>query len=123
LLDGFGRFCEGLSMDTEEREIFQFLKVWGGNFINAREIARRAGSKRKFHENPDWAKAILLRMEERDILESNSKGHFRIKPVAKQKWAAPTPEADGSQILQESGVAVEEDAAVAVAADEYYEKL
>lgn len=110
-------------MDTEEREIFQFLKAWGGNFINAREIARRAGNKRRFHEDPNWAKPLLLRMEERDILESNSQGHFRIKPVAKQKWAAPTTETDVSQNLLAGGVAVEEDAAGAVATDEYYEKL
>jgi hypothetical protein len=110
-------------MDTDEREIFQFLKIWGGNFINAREIARRAGNKRRFHGDPDWAKPILLRMEERDILESDAQGHFRIKRVARQKWAAPAPEPDVSQLLQESSVAVEKDGAGAIADDEYYEKL
>jgi hypothetical protein len=110
-------------MDTDEREIFQFLKTWGGNFINAREIARRAGTKKRFHDNPDWAKPILQRMEERDILESDAQGHFRIKPVARQKWAAPAPETEVSQILQENGVAVEEGVAGAIAADDYYEKL
>jgi hypothetical protein len=123
LLDGIGRFCEGLNMDTDEREIFQFLKIWGGNFTSAREIARRAGGKKRFHDDPDWAKPILLRMEDRDILESNAQGHFRIKPVARQKWAAPVTEAGVSQILQESGVAVEEGVAGPIAADDYYEKL
>jgi hypothetical protein len=110
-------------MDTEEREIFQFLKIWSGSFISAREIARRAGSKRRFHDNPDWAKPLLLRMEERDILESNAKGHFRIKPVARHKWTAPTTEAEVSPIPQEGGAAVEEAVAGAIAADDFYEKL
>lgn len=109
-------------MDTEERDIFQFLKIWGAGFTAPREIARRAGSKKRFYQDPDWAKPILKRMEERGILESDLQGRFRIKPVAKPKPAGPGA-AEAAQIPLENGVVADDNAAGAVATDEYYEKL
>ena len=114
-------------MDTEEREIFHFLKTRGDEFVNPREIARRAGGKKKFHDNPDWAKPILSRMQERGILEHNSLGLFRIKPVSKKgkdkRWVAP----DLAKILQESGVKVEGgeggEGGGETGTDEYYDEL
>jgi hypothetical protein len=110
-------------MDTDERDIFQFLKTWGADFTAAKEIARRAASKKKFYDDPDWAKPILMRMEERAILESDIQGRYRIKPVRKKKlakqWVAP----DIAQILKESGVAVEAGGDGDIADDEYYEQL
>ena len=43
-------------MDSDEREIFHYLKTWGKDFVGAKEVSRRAGSKKRFYENPDWAK-------------------------------------------------------------------
>jgi hypothetical protein len=109
-------------MDTDEREIFQFLKGWGADFTNAAEVSRRAGGKKKFHTDPNWAKPILLRMEERHILESDSQGRFRIKPLPRKskhtQWVSP----DIAKILAESGVASEGEGG-AIAADEFYEDL
>ena len=108
-------------MDGDERDIFQFLKTRGTDFVNAMEISRRAGIKKRFFEDPDWAKTVLMRMEERGILESDSQGRFRIKPVSRkdknQHWVAP----DIAKILHESGVEVE--AGGDIASDEYYEEL
>lgn len=112
-------------MDTDEREIFQFLKSWGSDFTSAMEICRRAGSKRKFHEDPNWAKPILQRMEERGILESDLSGRYRVKPLPKKKkgtmWVAP----DIAKILKESGVEVESagNTEGEIANDEYYDEL
>ena len=47
-------------MDADERDIFQFLKTWGGKFVGATEIARRAGNKTRFYKEPDWAKPALI---------------------------------------------------------------
>jgi hypothetical protein len=108
-------------MDADEREIFQFLKTRMGDFTAAMEICRRAGSKRRFHQDPNWAKPVLQRMEERAILESDQQGRFRIKPVArkhKKQWVAP----DIAKILQESGVNIDGEGG-GVADDEYYENL
>ena len=110
-------------MDTDERDIFQFLKTWGAEFTNAKEVARRAASKKKFYDDPDWAKPILMRMEERGILESDIQGRYRIKPVSRKKkgnqWVAP----DIAKILKESGVEVEAGGEGDIADDEYYEQL
>jgi hypothetical protein len=32
-------------MDSDEREIFDCLKTWGADFVNAKEVCRRAGGK------------------------------------------------------------------------------
>jgi hypothetical protein len=108
-------------MDADEREIFHFLKTWGTEFVGAVEIARRAGNKKKFYDDPDWAKPVLLRMAERGILENDVMGRYRIKPVSRKnknkRWVAP----DIAKILQESGVEVE--GGDDVAPDEFYEEL
>lgn len=108
-------------MDADEREIFQFLKSRGEEFVNAMEIARRAGGRKRFHEDPDWAKTFLVRMTERGILEVDPQGRYRIKPVGKRgknkRWVAP----DIAKILQESGVEVE--GTSELGPDDYYEQL
>lgn len=108
-------------MDSEEREIFQFLKTWGVEYVSFREISRRAGGKKKYHDNPDWAKPLLMRMQERGVLEGDSLGRYRIKPVlAKNKatrWVSP----DIAKILEEKGVKVE--GAAETGTQEYYEGL
>ena len=110
-------------MDTDERDIFQFLKTWGVEFTNAKEVARRAASKKRFYDDPEWAKPILMRMAERGILESDIQGRYRIKPVSRKKkgnqWVAP----DIAKILKESGVEVEAAGESDIAEDEYYEQL
>jgi hypothetical protein len=108
-------------MDGDERDIFQFLKTRGTDFVGAMEICRRAGNKQRFFQDPNWAKVVLMRMEERAILESDSQGRYRIKPISRKdknkRWVAP----DIAKILNESGVEVE--AGGDIAADEYYEEL
>jgi hypothetical protein len=108
-------------MDGDERDIFQFLKTRGTDFVNAMEISRRSGNKKRFYDEPDWAKAILVRMQERGILETDPSGRYRIKPVSRKdkhkRWVAP----DIAKILQDSGV--ETEGTGDIAADEYYEEL
>jgi hypothetical protein len=111
-------------MDADEREIFHFLKAWGGDFTSSAEIARRATIKKRFYEDPNWAKPVLMRMEERGILQSDAMGRYRIKPLPRKdknkRWVAP----DIAKILHESGVQVEgSDEGGAVASDDYYDQL
>jgi hypothetical protein len=108
-------------MDSDEREIYYFLKTWGSEFVGGKEIARRAGGKRKFGENPEWAKPLLMRMVERGIIENDTLGRYRVKPVGKKgkdkRWVSP----EIAKILQESGVEVE--TSVESPPDDYYEQL
>jgi hypothetical protein len=114
-------------MDADEREIYYFLKSWKHEFIAGREIGRRAGGKRRFHSEPDWAKLPLVRMVERGILDKDPAGHYRIKPPPanwdkrKRRWVSPHI----ANLLKRSGkdysdvIIVVEDEGL----DEYYESL
>jgi hypothetical protein len=109
-------------MDIEEREIFLFLKTYGSNYVNGREICRRAGGRRRYDEDHEWAKPILSRMVERGILETNAEGQFRLKPRKKKKegmWVSP----DIEKILKESGLEVESAGGTEAESDDFYEQL
>jgi hypothetical protein len=60
-------------------------------------------------------------MADRGILESDSSGRYRIKPISRKdkqkRWVAP----DIAKILQESGVEVED--SNDIASDEFYNEL
>jgi len=105
-------------MDADEREIFHFLKTRSGEYTSAMEICRRAGNKRKFSQDPNWAKPVLLRMAERHILEADQGGRYRIKPKAgkhKRQWVSP----EIAKILEQSGGSGSDE----TGEDEYYENL
>ncbi len=90
------------TMDPDEREICMYLKSYGGQFVSARELARRAGGKWRYRENPEWALPVLLRLVEQGILESDSGGYYRLRPREKKKpkkWVSPQIKA----ILEKSG--------------------
>ena len=109
-------------MDVDEREIFLFLKTYGQDYVSMREICRRAGGRKRYHEDHEWARPILTRMLERHILEANSEGQYRVKAAPKKKksdrWVSP----EIAKILKESGVEVESGAAE-IGPDDYYEQL
>jgi hypothetical protein len=80
-------------MDADEKEICLYLKGFPGQFASYGEIAKRAGGKRRYREDPNWASALLTRMVEKGILESDSTGHYRLKVVQKRekakRWVSP----------------------------------
>ena len=96
-------------MSSDEREIFNYLQTWAGEYINAKEVSRRAGTKKRFHEDPDWARPILQAMVDNGLLESDLRGLFRVKPERKgghkQRWVSP----DIEEILKEKGVDIDGD--------------
>ena len=109
-------------MDADERDIFNYLKTWGAEFVGVREICRRAGSKKRYHEDPEWAKPVLQLMAERSILERDILGRYRVKPKPKHgrggRWIAP----DIEKLLKENGVEVESNS-TEINDDEHYEQL
>ncbi len=80
-------------MDADERDICIYLKSWPRQFVAGREIARRAGGKRRFRENPNWAVVTLERLVEKGIVESDSTGHFRLRLKERKEkprmWLSP----------------------------------
>jgi hypothetical protein len=109
-------------MDIDEREIFLFLKTYGADFVAAREICRRAGGRRRYHQDHEWAIPIVVRMAERGILEMNAEGQYRVKPSkVKKQERFVSPEI--AKILKESGVEVEGAETEGIGPDEFYEQL
>jgi hypothetical protein len=90
-------------MDADEQDICTFLKSWAGTFISGREICRRAGSKKRYQREPDWAVPVLMRLVEKHVLESDSTGHYRLLPEENRrkraKWVSPQIR----KILERSG--------------------
>jgi len=105
-------------MDSDERDIFQYLKTWGKEYVGVKEICRRAGSKKRYHDDPNWAIPMLVTMAERGILERDAAGRYRVKPKDKAKhggrWISPEIE----EILKKKGVAVEGQAQDITSAEE-----
>ena len=92
-----------LLMDAEEIEVSLYLKGWPGQFVSLAQITRRAVSRKRYNREPNWAVPVLSRMVEKGILESDSGGHYRLKPQQKKqkpaRWASP----EIRRILRESG--------------------
>ena len=91
-------------MDAEERAVYYYLKSWRPKAAPVRDIARRAGSRRRFRYNPDWVRPVLARMEERGIVETDATGDYRLRPMPQdvtvgKRWASP----EIAAILQSSG--------------------
>jgi hypothetical protein len=110
-------------MDADERSIYYYLKSRRPKAVQPREIGRHAASKRRFLYAPDWAMPVLSRMAERNILEVDETGAFRLKPIPPRqtdgkRWASP----QFIEILKAKGKAVT-DLLVPEDEDAYYDAL
>jgi hypothetical protein len=91
-------------MDSDERDICNYLRGFRGQYIGLAEIARRAAGKRRYREDPNWALPVLGRLMEKHIIEGDATGHYRFKQTTKEdrrkkRWVAPHIR----KILQDSG--------------------
>jgi hypothetical protein len=66
-------------MNAEEKEIYEFLKQFGGRFVTVLEICQRAGNRNRYAQERNWAQPILRRMELDGFVESNETGEYRAR--------------------------------------------
>ena len=83
-------------MSNDEKLILDYLKQFPGEFVSSLEIARRAGSPRRYNIQPGWASVVLKRLETEAVVERDFKGRYRIKPkrakiVHEPEELAPEP--------------------------------
>ena len=71
-------------MDADEQEIFNYLENAGEQWVHAKEVCRRAAGKRRYNDDNNWAKPVLLRMKEKRIVEGDLFGRFRLPPAKKE---------------------------------------
>lgn len=78
-------------MNADERDICNYLKSWPGQFVYGRDIARRAGGKWRFREDPEWSVPVLARLVQQGLVESDSTGQFRLKGKKQKakRWTSP----------------------------------
>ena len=89
-------------MDADETEVCTFLKAFRGRFVSPKELARRAGGKWRYREDPKWAIPVLLRLVEKGVLECDASGYYRLLERERKKpkqWVSPQIKA----ILEKSG--------------------
>jgi|WetSurMetagenome_2_1015567.scaffolds.fasta_scaffold579822_1 hypothetical protein len=66
-------------MNTEEKEIYEFLKQFVGRFVTVLEVSQRAGNRNRYAQDKNWAQPILRRMELDGFVESNEMGEYRAR--------------------------------------------
>jgi hypothetical protein len=66
-----------IALRYEEQLIYAFLKASPKSYFAPVEIAKKAGGRRMFDENPRWAAPLLPRMREMDIIDQNDDGAYR----------------------------------------------
>ena len=65
-------------LTSEEMEICRYLASWSEQWVAEGEISRRAGGKARFKEDPRWALGPISRLVERALIETDSKGRYRL---------------------------------------------
>lgn len=91
-------------METEKREILEYLKASNGQYVSVKEICRRAGGKNRHEDDPRWAVPMLRRLLEEGQIERDASGHYRLKPPEtdrrkSRRWVSPQM----AKILRASG--------------------
>jgi hypothetical protein len=63
----------------EELMILSFLKTSPETFFSAGEVCRKAGNKKLVVKNPRWALPYLVSLKDKDLVEGDAQGHYRVK--------------------------------------------
>jgi hypothetical protein len=73
-------------LSCDELEILDYLRLWPEKFVPLGEICRRAGGRRKFREDPNWARSLMSRLVDSGLVKVNERGHYLI---ARDEKSAP----------------------------------
>ena len=81
-------------LSSDELQIIEYLKSWGGKPVTMIEICRCAAGRKKFREAPNWAKSLMARLVDSQTVAVNERGHYcwiapNGSPAAEQPEAKP----------------------------------
>lgn len=65
------------TFSSDELEILEYLKSWGGKYVSLVDISRTASGRQRFKERPNWANGLMARLIESKLIEVNERGHYR----------------------------------------------
>jgi hypothetical protein len=64
--------------EQDEKLVLDYLRAYPECFVSATEVARKAGGRQRFVEDPQWASRTLLNLLARRLVQMNESGHYRI---------------------------------------------
>jgi hypothetical protein len=67
-------------LSSDELEVLDYLKSFKGDYISMVEICRCAGGRNKYKDSPHWARRLMGRLVDEQLIEVNERGHYRTKP-------------------------------------------
>jgi hypothetical protein len=67
-------------MTQDEMDILSYFKANPKVWVKAKELARLVGGKFRFEQNPDWTKPTLKKFTNKELIEVDSAGAYRLKP-------------------------------------------
>jgi hypothetical protein len=68
-------------MNGDDQSVLSYLQKYPLCFVSAMEICKRAAGKKRFTEEPDWARPILQRLYQQKVLEVDALGYYRLNAV------------------------------------------
>jgi hypothetical protein len=72
-------------MTGDEQTVIDYLQSWPFTFISWREVSRKADRKQRYLDNPSWALPILLGLANKEIVEKDAMGYFKLLPQDHKK--------------------------------------
>ncbi len=66
-------------MNSDDDLVLSYLGKYPKAFISPMEVCKRAADRRRFAAEPNWAKPVLVRLAQQNVLECNVLGHYRIR--------------------------------------------
>jgi hypothetical protein len=90
-------------MGHDDDIVLNYLAKYPGVYVSPMEVCKRADSRRRFNESPDWAKPVLVRLTQSSVLEVNASGHYRIK-VEEEEEEEQTPRHEMSTMTAEDAL-------------------
>ena len=72
-------------MSGDEKRILKFLRERPNLFISAKEIAKKASGRDRFLAEPEWARTVLIRLLQKELVELDQSGHYRIYLTSEER--------------------------------------
>jgi hypothetical protein len=106
-------------LSSDELDILHYLKSWNGKFVPALEVCRRAGGRRRFEESPNWAKSLMTRLVEVNLVEVNERGHYRFLDEVEEAQAI-LMDARQATLMDDNQAALADNNQAALVDDNYF---
>jgi hypothetical protein len=72
-------------MTQDEMDILSYFKANPKIWVKAKELARQVGGKFRYEQNPDWTKPVLKKFVNKELLEADSAGAYRLRPKEEEQ--------------------------------------